>query len=303
MDLYELIKTLEQSMFSGNVGGANLLGINKYVEYLTTYAHMLAAIIMIIFVGSKVILYFVNPSGNFDPYVLVKPILILAAIALYQPLVEFLLVKPVNIITQIVDQGALYVTNNGNIDNLNSTFEDSMSHIEDSSTNEDGTEGDGIYAITSVSENLELLHLIIYFVATCVTAFMLFKQLIYKAIYFILGIFVLPLSLAPGNQEILKKWFYGFISTLLWIPIISILKVILVIVQRNAQGGFGNILFSVALQLVMIITILSVPKFANLLVSTGSDISTSIMSSYSLNNMARSGLRTVGSIPRRFMKK
>ncbi|GAA4277184.1 hypothetical protein [Aquimarina mytili] len=271
MDLIDAIETFQRAVFSGELGASNLLGLNDYVDYIIGYAYGLASIIMVVLVGSKVIVYFVNPSGNMDPYILVKPILILIGLALYQPLVENLLVRPTNIIGDITTEAGMFVTSSGNINAFEDSYNSSITNIQDTSTNPDGSSGDGIYDILQVNPILEIIHLLIYFIASVVAGYVMLRQLIYKGIYFVLGVFALPLALIPGNQEVLKKWFFGFLSVLLWLPILTILKTILILIHNNTGSGFTQILLSVCLQVVMIIAVLRVPKYANILVSAGSD--------------------------------
>lgn len=250
-----------------------------YVGQMIGYAQIIASIFMAILVGSKVMSYFANPGGNFDPYVLVRPILILAALVLYQPLIDFLLIEPVNLITGITEQGALSVTGAIDSQNFEEYFENAITNIEDTSVNDDGSQGDGVYDFLQLNSGLEFLHLIIFFVARVVAAYILLRQLIYKGIYLVLGIFVLPFSLIPGNSDVVKKWFFGFLAVLLWLPVLKILQTIIILIGQSAgigqPGGsmFSNaadILVSIALQVLMVIAVFRTPNYANFMVTAGS---------------------------------
>ncbi|MCK8521180.1 hypothetical protein M0D21_06360 [Aquimarina sp. D1M17] len=278
MDLTDIINSLQTAIFEGNVGDKNLLGLYQYIEHIIDYAYGLAAILMIILVGSKVMSYFANPSGNLDPYTLVRPILILVALVLYKPLVELLLFSPTDIIADVTENAAHYVTKVGDAKEFEDSYTGSITHIQDS--NADGS-GDGVYDVLQINPVLELLHLIIFFIASVVAGYIMLRQIIYKAIYFVIGVFALPLALIPGNQDVLKKWFFGFLAVLLWIPILTILKTILILIHNNtAAGGFTQILMSICLQVVMIIAVLRVPKYANILVSAGSDSGSNFTASF-----------------------
>ncbi|SHJ29960.1 hypothetical protein [Aquimarina spongiae] len=278
MDLTDIINSLQTAIFEGNVGDKNLFGLYQYIDQIIDYAYGLAAVLMIILVGSKVITYFANPSGNLDPYTLVRPILILVALVLYKPLVELLLFSPTDIIADVTENAAHYVTKVGDAKEFEDSYNGSITHIQDS--NADGS-GDGVYDVLQINPFLELLHLIIFFIASVVAGYIMLRQIIYKAIYFVIGVFALPLALIPGNQDVLKKWFFGFLAVLLWIPILTILKTILILVHNNtASGGFTQILMSICLQVVMIIAVLRVPKYANILVSAGSDSGSNFTASF-----------------------
>jgi hypothetical protein len=89
-----------------------------------------------------------------------------------------------------------------------------------------------------------------------------------------LGVLILPFSLIPGNEEILKRWFFGFLAVLLWMPILRIIQTMMILIYTVDTKGMVQPLISVALQIVMIIFILQVPKYANLLVSGSGDSDT-----------------------------
>ncbi len=250
-------------------GDANIAGIYGYVDYVIPYAYALAAILMVILVGSKVITYFLNPSGNMDPYILVKPILVLVGLSLYEPLVELLLFKPVDLVTGITEAAAVHAINAPDLDYFLRLVNSRLVAVQDVVTGNAGIPS--IYDILQLSTILEIIHLLIQLVALVITGYILLRQLILKAIYFILGVFVLPLSLVPGNLEILKRWFFGFLSVLLWMPILRIFQTVIALIDQAPVEGFAQPLYSVVLQIVMIMFLIQVPKYANFLVSGNGD--------------------------------
>lgn len=245
-----------------------------YIFNIIGFSLTLASIFMIILVGTKVATYFANPGGNFDPYILVRPILILAALSFYEPLVETLLIEPVGYITQITEQGALAVTGAANRQEFEEQSQNTITNIQDTSVNPDGSTGDGVYDILQMNPGLEFMHMLLSFIARIAIAFMLLWQLVYKGIYLVLGIFVLPFSLIPGNGDVVKKWFFGFLSVLLWVPILEILQTIFIILARvTGSGSFfsSDTLLSIAVQFMMIMLIFRTPRYANYLVTAGAD--------------------------------
>jgi len=266
MDIFEALNILNDFILGGD---SSVSGVNGFVSSLIPYCYILATIIMIILVGTKVISYFMNPSGTMDPYILVKPILIIVALSLYQPLVELLLVKPVNLITKIVESAAVRAVNAPGLDDFLRLVDSRLVAVQDVVQGDAGIPS--IYDILQLSTILEVIHLLIQLVALVVNGYLLLRQILLKAIYLIIGVLVLPLSLAPGNLEVLKKWFFGFLSVLLWIPILRIFQTVIVLIDQAPVTGFAQPLYSVVLQIVMILFLLQVPKYANFLVSGSGD--------------------------------
>lgn len=273
LGISEFIIKLHNSIFDGS--GTMASGIFGYVDYIIKYMLAFAGALMLILVGTKVIKYFANPSETLDPYVLVRPILVLAALTLYTPLVKTLLIEPVNIITAITEDAGLYVTGSASVSEFENTYVKGITNIQDTSTNPDGSKGDGIYDILQISPAMEFIHMMIYFIATIIAGYIMLRQLVYKAIYLILGALVLPLSLVPGNDGIVKKWFLSFFSILMWIPILKIIQTIIIMIHLSISGGeWKQVLMSVALQVVMIFAVLKVPSYADILVSPENGSST-----------------------------
>ena len=271
MDIFEILEVLGDFIFNGD---GTVPGLNGFIDAIMPYCYLLATIIMVILVATKVITYFSNPSSNMDPYVLVKPILVLSALFLYQPLVDFLIVQPVDLITGAVEAASLEATNNRNLTSFRDAVDQGLTAFADG----DNKEGVSIYDFLQVSAALEFIHLFIQIIALVIIGFILLKQLVMKAIYFMLGVLVLPLSLIPSNFEILKKWFFGFLSVLLWLPVLRIFQTIIALIHTAPLDGFAQPLFAVVLQVVMIYYIWNVPKYANFLVSSAGESGGSIVS-------------------------
>ncbi len=271
MDIFEVLEVLGDFIFDGD---GTITALNGFIDALMPYCYLLASIIMVILVATKVITYFANPSSNMDPYVLVKPILVLSALFLYRPLVDFLIVQPVDLVTDAVEAASLKATNTRDLDSFRNIVGQGLTAFADG----DNNDGVSIYDFLQVSAALEFIHLLIQIVALVIIGFILLKQLVMKAIYLILGVLVLPLSLIPSNFEILKKWFFGFLSVLLWLPVLRIFQTIIALIHNAPLEGFAQPLFAVVLQVVMIYYIWNVPKYANFLVSSAGESGGSIVS-------------------------
>ncbi|WP_299604003.1 hypothetical protein [uncultured Aquimarina sp.] len=263
--IYEIIGQIDAFLYEGN---GTVSALDGYIDYMLTPCLLFAGVLMLIFVSIKVFTYFTNPSSNMDPYILVKPILILVALTFYKPLVELLLFEPSEFITKIIEEAGLIATNTETINNFDDICNNFLTNFFDTV---DETEINNIFDLIQLFPLFEIIHFFIQIVALVVVGYIMMRQIIMKALYFILGVLVLPLALIPGNFEALKKWFLGFLGVLLWIPLLRIFQTILLLIHKAPTQAFGQSLFELVLQIIMIVFILQVPKYANFLVSSGSE--------------------------------
>lgn len=233
--------------------------IDLFINESRPYVLLMAVTLTFVFVGYKVMKAMSDPDEKIGRDALLRPILTLMAITLYIPLVKLLLFDTVDVVSEIVKQGAYKVTGRNPAD-FEQAFQRGITHVQGT-----GADGNGVYDLLQVNPFLEFIHIIIYFVASVVGGYILMRQLLMIFIYYILGMFALPFSLIISNERILKSWFFGFLSILLWEPILTIMKVIIVLLPVG-NTVFTNVLLSVAFQVIMILMILKVPQFANLLV-------------------------------------
>ncbi|MEE1964584.1 hypothetical protein V1387_17990 [Allomuricauda taeanensis] len=266
MNFTHFIEFLREMLFPGGIGGKG--GLNFYPNYLMPYAETLAISLVILLVGVQVVTYFANPSKDMDPYILIKPILIMTAMALYEDLVGLLLDRPAQLLTGITEEAAMKVTGAASIESFEKFFMDSLNSMK-------GTPD--LWDILAWHPVLEVLHILLSLALLMVSLYIMIRQILSIAIYYILGIFVLPFSLIPGNQEILKRWFFGFLAVLLWLPILRIFQTIIIIIDFKGYNlGHGDFnptaaLASLTLQICGFFFILMTPKYANMLVSGSGD--------------------------------
>lgn len=230
-----------------------------FINESRPYVLLIAVTFMFVFVGYKVMKAMSDPDEKIGRDTLLRPILTLMAITLYIPLVKLLLFDTVDILSDIIKHSAYSVTGRSPAD-FEQSFQSAITHVQGT-----GADGNGVYDVLQINPFLELLHIIIYFVASVVGGYILMRQLLMIFVYYVLGIFVLPFSLIVSNERILKSWFFGFLSILLWEPILTILKVIIVLLPVG-NTEFTNVILSIAFQVIMILMILKIPQFANLLV-------------------------------------
>ena len=159
--------------------------IDEFHDYLST----IAGVLVLIFIVYKVALYMINPEKGLDPYIVVRPCLILAGIVLYNPLVETFMITPMKLLADIIKESVL---NLSGIDatGFDGSFNSSMT-----------TTDDRLYDVLQINPIMELIHLVIYFVGSFVGAYMLIKQSLSIAIYYIMGYFSIMFSLIPGNER------------------------------------------------------------------------------------------------------
>ena len=229
------------------------------IDDLQYYLSTIAGVLVLIFVVYKVILYMVNPEKGLDPYILVRPCLILAGIVLYNPLVETFMITPMKLLADIVKESVL------NLSGIDATgfdgrFNSSMTRTDDR-----------LYDVLQINPIMELLHLLIYFVGSFVAAYMLIKQSLSIAIYYIMGYFSVTFSLIPGNERSFMNWSLSFLAILLWEPFILILKY-LIILTRIETVDFTSFFVVVAVQITSIFLFLKIPRFCEFLINGGSPL-------------------------------
>jgi hypothetical protein len=229
--------------------------IDVFHNYLST----LTGILVLIFIVYKVTLYMINPEKGLDPYILIRPCLILAGVVLYNPLVELFLLTPMSILGEIIRESIL------NLSGIDATgfdgrFNSSMTRTDDR-----------LYDVLQINPFMELIHLLIYFVGSFIATYMLIKQALSIAIYYIMGYFSIIFSLVPGNEKSFTNWSLSFLAILLWEPFIYILKY-LVILTKIETVSFTSFFVILAVQISSIFLFLKVPKFCEFLINGGSPL-------------------------------
>ena len=229
--------------------------INDFHSHIST----IAGVLVLIFVVYKVILYMVNPDKGLDPYVIIRPCLVLAGLVLYHDLVENFMMVPKSILTDIIESSILNLTGT-DIIGFDGRFNSAMT-----------TTDDRLYDVLQINPILELLHLFIYFVGSFVAYYMLIKQALSIGLYYIMGYFSIFFSLIPGNEKSFLNWSLSFLAILLWEPFIIILKY-LVILTRIESEDFTSFLVVVTVQITTIFLFLKVPAFCEFLINGGSPL-------------------------------
>jgi hypothetical protein len=229
--------------------------IDVFHNYLST----LTGILVLIFIVYKVTLYMINPEKGLDPYILIRPCLILAGVVLYNPLVDLFLITPMSILGEIIRESIL------NLSGIDATgfdgrFNSSMTRTDDR-----------LYDVLQINPFMELIHLLIYFVGSFIATYMLIKQALSIAIYYIMGYFSIIFSLVPGNEKSFTNWSLSFLAILLWEPFIYILKY-LVILTKIETVSFTSFFVILAVQISSIFLFLKVPKFCEFLINGGSPL-------------------------------
>ncbi len=252
----------------------------QYIRSILRAVGLFAGVITTIYVLYKVIKVFIGDAEKIEGSTLVRPSLILGAIVLYVPLVDLVLETPVTLVNDIILDGLRTTTGISDINSIREAARGKLQYTQDS----DSAGGNGIHDILQVNPFLELFHLVIFFIGTIAAGYVIFSQLLIKAIHIILGPFALAFALIPGNERVLANWFQSTLSVFLWIPVLNIVRVIIILVPVNedAVGGIlgrpnldldkPDILFSMVFQIAMIFIIFKVPQFANMLVAQGSSM-------------------------------
>lgn len=229
--------------------------IDKLHMYISTFV----GVLVLIFIVYKVVLSMVNPEKGLDPYVIVRPCLILAGLVLFNPLVELFMLTPMKLLTDIVKQSILELSGI-DISGFDGRFNSSMTRTDDR-----------LYDVLQINPIMELLHLLIYFVGSFVATYMLIKQSLTIAVYYVMGYFAVMFSLIPGNERSFTNWSLSFLAILLWEPFIFILKY-LIILTRIDSKSFSSFFVILAVQLSSIFLFFKIPRFCEYLINGGSPL-------------------------------
>lgn len=229
--------------------------IDKMHMYLSTFA----GILVLIFIVYKVVLNMVNPEKGLDPYIVVRPCLILAGLVLYNPLVELFMLTPMKLLTDIIKQSILDLSGL-DITGFDGRFNSAMTRTDDR-----------LYDVLQINPFMELLHLLVYFVGSFIATYMLIKQSLTLAIYYVMGYFSVMFSLIPGNEKSFTNWALSFLAILLWEPFIFILKYLILLTRVDSQS-FTSFFVVVAVQVSSIFLFFKVPRFCEFLINGGSPL-------------------------------
>jgi hypothetical protein len=236
-----------------------IIEINNLIVELHPNMASFAGVLVLIFIVYKVVLFMVNPEKGLDPYVVIRPCLILVGIVLYDKLVKLFMITPIDLLTDII-RSAIKKT---------STYKEHGFNFEEYFSKVMKYTDPNLFEITEILPFFEILHLLIYFIASFVASYMLIKQAITIAIYYIMGYFSLIFSLIPGNEKSFYNWSLSFLALLLWGPFIVILKYI-VILTKIDQVDFTSFFVILLVQIATIFIFLKVPQFCDFLISSGS---------------------------------
>ena len=228
---------------------------------------LFSAILFIIVIGIGVFKLFLNPGQTVISQILIRPILFLCALTLYSSLVDLLIYDPVEIIVK-----SLYKDYDVKSSELVKGFSDMLIGLKENadSANQPG----GFFQIIK-NAIMNAIFWLILIVVKSVIAYVFFMGTCLSAIYFALGPLAITLSLIPGNEKVLEKWFYGFLSYLLWQPILILIMMITVasfsVIQTTMGTMSVNAILSLCLCVGVIFFLLMTPKISNLLVAHGSE--------------------------------
>ena len=240
--------------------------INSFLAVLHTRIVPIIGVLLLIYIASKILHYYSNIEKGLDPLIIIRPCIILAVVVLYGPLVNLVLIQPTQLINQLITETILHVSG-GDITAFNSSFFNTMRTVDNQ-----------IFDALQLNPFLELIHLILYFIAGFIANYMLLRQVINLAIYHVLGYFAVIFSLIPGNENAFKTWVFTYLAILLWAPFIFIIK-FLAILTRIDSTSFGSFLAVIAIQIALIFLFTKVPAFCEALVSTGNPISSPLSGS------------------------
>ena len=288
----------------------NISIVDPIVDAIRPNMLLFAGVLVTIFIGVQVFTYMSDINSKLDPYVVIRPLLIIFAMIMYNQLVSLLIITPNLIIADIVNEGALeaqeiikdnYDANgcNGCPNFITSGFglaclgkkirkcccnniwegiksRTAIGFIEDVwklASSADSWEDffGGIINIL-IKPFVQFIVWIIEQLVKFAPFFVLTKHVILSGFYYILGMFALPLSLIPGNKKIVSDWFYGFFATMMWYPMVNIILTLnSTLALVYDISDVGNELLLLVVQVTSFIMIFEVPKYTNIIVTKGAE--------------------------------
>jgi len=256
-----IISDISVDEFIGEMTDRFVFSLDLLIGELNAYISLFAGALIFIFVGYKVALYMLNPDKGLDPYVLVRPCLILIGIVLYKELVQLFMITPMEYLAKAVEYAV--------VDVLDPGAELGVLDVKYKAVIEQTDEN--LYDVLQIHPIMEGVHLVIFFVGSLVASYMLLKQALTIAIYYIMGYFSLLFSLIPGNEKSFYNWSLSFLALLLWGPFIILLKFIIVLTKLDAQNAHTWWVV-MAVQIATITLFLKIPQFCEFLINGGSPL-------------------------------
>ncbi len=247
MNIDDYLEDVDEALMGNSSTGAfGILDI--YIDATKFNTAALAGVIAMIVITSKIIKSWLGEE-RLDVTSLVRPLVIILCILFYQNMVDIALRFPVGIVQAIVDAGR---------QDTESTFNNVMNHRDGGATS----------LLVVATWFFEILSMLLSFIAYCIACYIQFKQVIQSTIYYCLGPLALAFSLIPSNEAVLNKWYQGYLGVLLWTPITGIIRTIICAVgavQTNLGGA--DLLFTFAIQIVLVFAILKVSEYSAILVA------------------------------------
>ena len=233
--------------------------LDVYLDGVLLYYAMLATVVACINITSKIIKTWLT-TEKLDPIIVIRPTLLVICILFYRELLFITLLTPSQLLDNVFLDG---------LTQFESSYGTAMSKLTYYHT---GYNGDGILELLMVII-FALIHLLIVLIAMCAFAYVLFKQAVQKAIFFCIGPLALVLSIVPGNDKVLVKWYQGFLAVLLWRPLTDIIRACIIampVVTVRLSNGYA--VFSIAIKAVLVFTIFKVPEYCEILVDNAPGI-------------------------------
>lgn len=209
--------------------------IDNFAEVVTTNAAYLAftAALFVVGVGMKVMGSWLNLSQALYSQMLLRPVLILASIPLYNVLVDLVLITPTNAIADIMQAV-------GNAVPINSGGAPNNSNDYISNTCDPTVDAGDFFRLFFTQGIFEMLHLFFCLFSSAIVLIMTFRLLISSAVFHVIGPIAISMSLYPGNEGNISKWFYGYMSVLLWYPLIVIHVALLAYTKASLGPSYGK---------------------------------------------------------------
>jgi len=259
---------------------------------------LLTGVLFMITVGIKVLNAYLNPSQAVYSQILIRPILIMACIPLYNHLVWTLIHTPVSGVFLTINEAINSLAGvTVNPDGIQSTicrpdFYDSTASAPAPPPLAPGLTAAEVAARTAARdastatvelvaktssfvdsvrfffENpwMEIFHFLFCIASMVSVVYVLFRMVITISIMHVMGPFAITFSLIPGNEGNLSKWFFGYLSVTLWAPLILLFLGIAESLKGIAYADINNALLIIVVDVGVVLSLFKIPALAGYLV-------------------------------------
>ena len=244
----------------------------NYLDYILDYLALFMSILIMAVIIMDICTKFVKLVDDEEQRfidVLPRPIIVLLSLLFYKQLVTMLIVTPADFFYEITKVGVEAVERNSYGEHVRDVVQEMLSWS--------GSNQNSDFAENKEQGYVGLIATIVQFFALCCGAFVVFRSIVAANVMYMMGPFILVLSLIPGNQVVIKKFWMGYLGILLWPSLVMIVFAVITILpyyynktfttgNGTSPGEFLSYVWGLVLQIIGIYSIFAVVDYSRSLV-------------------------------------